>query len=97
MHKEPTQIGMPILSVLAAFPGPRDTDSACMIHLSAIRPVARLQRLEPMHGYQRAQTRSPTLKAGGGMVKLKVGISFKWLSVIFSHSYVRSIAPKMTF
>jgi hypothetical protein len=34
---------------------------------------------------------------GGGMVKLKVGISFKWLSVIFFHSYVRSIAPKMTF
>ena len=33
---------------------------------------------------------------GGGMVKLKVGISFKWLSVIFFHSYVRSIAPKMT-
>ena len=58
MHKEPTQIGMPILSVLAAFPGPRDTDSACMIHLSAIRPVARLQRLEPMHGYQRQRAPS---------------------------------------
>ena len=31
------------------------------------------------------------------MVKLKVGISFKRLQVIFFHSYVSSIAPKMTF
>ena len=31
------------------------------------------------------------------MVKFKVGISFKRLQVIFFHSYVRSIAPKMTF
>jgi len=37
---------------------------------------------------------APTLKAGGSMVKLKVGISFKWLSVIFSHSYVRSYSTK---
>ena len=33
----------------------------------------------------------------GGMVKLKVVISFKRLQVIFIHSYGSSIAPKMTF
>ena len=32
-----------------------------------------------------------------GMVKVKVGISFKRLQVNFFHSYGRSIAPKMTF
>ena len=31
------------------------------------------------------------------MVKFKVGISFKRLRVIFFHSCVRSIAPKITF
>ena len=30
------------------------------------------------------------------MVKIKVGISFKRLQFIFFHSYVSSIAPKMT-
>ena len=34
---------------------------------------------------------------GAGMVKVKVGISFKRLQVIFFHSYGRSIAPKITF
>ena len=39
--------------------------------------------------------RGPELR--GGMVKLKVVISFKRLQVIFIHSYGSSIAPKMTF
>ena len=37
------------------------------------------------------------LTIGPEMVKIKVGISFKRLQCIFFHSYVSSIAPKMTF
>ena len=37
------------------------------------------------------------IQVGPEMVKLKVRISFKRLQFIFFHSYVSSIAPKMTF
>ena len=51
---------------------------------------------------RRSERRAPLLcllsaVLRGGMVKLKVVISFKRLQVIFIHSYGSSIAPKMTF
>ena len=37
------------------------------------------------------------LRLGPEMVNIKVGISFKRLQFIYFHSYVSSIAQKMTF